>query len=193
MNKAIFLDRDGTINIDNNYIYKPEDFIFIDGAVEGLKKLQDRGFLLVIITNQSGIARGYYSENDYKILNTYMNERLSEYGIYITKDYYCPHLPNAIVSKYSRMCSCRKPGTELFERAVNELDIDLSKSFCIGDRLRDLAICQKSECKGYLIGKTENDENISKVKDGSVSNIKYYSSLLDAARDIEILDIICKA
>lgn len=184
MNKAVFLDRDGTINVDKHYLYKTEDFEFIEGAVEGLRILQDLGFMLVVITNQSGIARGYYSEDDYRVLNQFMYQRLNEYGVHIKNDYYCPHFPDAVVSKYRKKCNCRKPGVELWERAVKELDIDLDQSFCIGDRLRDLTICSVSECVGYLVGTTETEENIIDSQNGRYGNIKYCRSLLEAAKDI---------
>lgn len=185
MNKAVFLDRDGTINVDKNYIYKPEDFEFLDGAVEGLRMLQNMGFLLVIITNQSGIARGYYTEEDYKVLNNYMNDKLNDYGVHITKDYYCPHLSDALIPEYRCVCDCRKPGIGLLSQAVKELNIDLSKSYCIGDRLRDLTICKSSDCKGYLIGETESVENIAVIKGGKYKNITYCISLYDSVKNIE--------
>lgn len=184
MNKAVFLDRDGTINVDKHYLYKIEDFEFIEGAVEGLKILQDLGFILVVITNQSGIARGYYTEEEYQRLNEYMNQKLDENGVHIVKDYYCPHLPNAIVPKYRKNCNCRKPKTGLWDRAVRELDIDISQSICVGDRLRDLTICNTSECKGYLIGTTERKDIIAAIKEGSYKNFKYEPSLVDVARII---------
>lgn len=184
MNKAVFLDRDGTINVDKHYLYKTEDFEFIEGAVEGLEILQDLDFMLVVITNQSGIARGYYTEDDYMILNKFMDQRLNEYGIHISNDYFCPHFPDAVVPKYRKKCDCRKPGVELWNRAVRELDIDLNHSYCIGDRLRDLAICNISECRGYLVGTTETRESILDTQSGKYINIKYCHSLLEAAKDI---------
>ncbi|MCR5587732.1 MAG: HAD family hydrolase, partial [Lachnospiraceae bacterium] len=128
MNKAVFLDRDGTINVEKNYLYKIEDFVFLPGVIEGLKLLQDAGFLLIIITNQSGIARGYYTEEDFKILNNWMLNKLAENGINITKVYYCPHLPDAKIEEYRRDCDCRKPKLGLFYRAIKEYNIDIGKS-----------------------------------------------------------------
>lgn len=187
VNKAIFLDRDGTINIDTGYVYKIEDFRFIDGVIQGLKYFQDEGFLLIVITNQSGIARGYYTEEDYHFLNTYMYSEFEKYGIHITKDYYCPHLPDAIVSRYSCICNCRKPGTELFYKAVNEFNIDLSQSYCIGDKLRDLSICGNSDCRGFLIGQTESDHIIEEVKTSKYRNITYCNTLSDVVAHIKVI------
>lgn len=157
MKKAVFLDRDGTINVDKNYIYRIEDFEYIEGAIEGLKLLQDNNFILVVITNQSGIARGYFSEEQYLELNDWMLNDLSKKGIYIAATYYCPHHPAAKVVRYKKVCSCRKPGTELFERAIAELDIDTDKSFAIGDRERDLSICDATGVKGFLLNTDSNE------------------------------------
>lgn len=151
---AAFLDRDGTINIDKGYLYKIDDFEYIEGTLEGLKILQDKGYMLVIITNQSGIARGYYSEDEFRALNEWMLYDLKEKGIEIAGIYFCPHHPKAKISKYRIECKCRKPGTMLYWRAQQELGIDLDRSIAIGDRERDLCICNESTVKGYLIGNT---------------------------------------
>ena len=204
-NKAIFLDRDGTINVDRAYVYKISDFEFIPGAVEVLKLLQDNGFQLIIITNQSGIARGYYTENDYKILNDWMiNELRTVYGVNITASYFCPHHPNAVVPEYRLECNCRKPKLGLFERAIKEFDIRLEESFAIGDKLRDLEICERhagietssltevahsidkeqNGCRGFLVGNKESEEVIRSVKAGEMENIRYCESLYEAAKRI---------
>ena len=153
MNKAVFLDRDGTINIDKGYLYRISDFEFLPGAADALRMLQEAGYLLIIITNQSGIARGYYTEEDFMILNDWMKNELSKNGVNITAVYYCPHLPDAEVERYRKVCTCRKPETGLFERAVHDFDIDLSLSYAVGDKERDCSICLKSECRGFLIGR----------------------------------------
>ncbi|WP_051216905.1 D-glycero-alpha-D-manno-heptose-1,7-bisphosphate 7-phosphatase [Butyrivibrio fibrisolvens] len=142
-NKAVFLDRDGTINIDKDYLFRKEDFEYLDGAVEGLRILQEAGYLLIIVTNQSGIARGFYSEEEYKQLEQWMIEDLKAKGVSIAKCYYCPHHPQASVQEYRVNCKCRKPELGLFEEAIRELNVDVVNSFAIGDRLRDLAICNK--------------------------------------------------
>ncbi len=156
MNKAVFLDRDGTINVDKDYLYKKEQFEYLPGAVEGLKKLCAEGFLLIVITNQSGIGRGLYTETDYRILDEWMMADLFSKGVNISASYYCPHHPNADILEYRCECKCRKPGTELFWRAQKEFDIDMSKSFAIGDRMRDLTICKEAPVKGILFG-TDNE------------------------------------
>ncbi len=143
MEKAVFLDRDGTINEDVGYVCKIEDFEFLPGALQGLKMLQDAGYLLVIITNQSGIARGYFTEREYRELEHYMFEKFRKSGISVAGSYYCPHHPEGKIPEYRCICPCRKPEIGLFIRAAKEHDIDFSQSFAIGDKLRDLAICEK--------------------------------------------------
>lgn len=153
MSKAVFLDRDGTINVDKGYLYRISDFEFLPGAVDALRMLQEAGYLLIIITNQSGIGRGYYTEEDFAVLNEYMKSELLKSGVKISGVYYCPHLPNAEVERYRKVCTCRKPSLGLFERAVHDFDIDLSQSYAIGDKERDIAICSASACRGFLIGR----------------------------------------
>lgn len=155
MKPAVFLDRDGTINVEKNYLYRIEDFEYIDGAVEALQKLHQAGFLLVVVTNQSGIARGYYSEEDFRTLNGWMRKDLQERGVPIASVYYCPHHPQAVVPKYRAVCDCRKPAAGLFQRAIRELDIDVDKSYAVGDKLRDLAICEEEPVQGILLGNEE--------------------------------------
>lgn len=184
MNKAIFLDRDGTINIEKNYLYKIEDFEFIPGAIEGMRELSSAGFKLIIITNQSGIARGYYTEDEFKILNDWMLEELRCQGVVIDAVYYCPHLPDASIDKYKKNCSCRKPSLGLYEKAISEYDIDLERSYAVGDKIRDCSICEKTNCQGYLIGNNEKNDIVVAVRNGKYKNIGYAEDLKSAAAKI---------
>ena len=184
MSKAVFLDRDGTINVDRAYLGKIEDFEYIPGAVEGLRILQEAGFTLIITTNQSGIARGYYSEEDFLELNNWMLSDLKKKGIKIAKVYYCPHHPNGKIEKYKMDCTCRKPKLGMYEKAIEAFDIDLSLSFAIGDKIRDSAICEKTACRGYLISTLEEKDIIDGVNNGKYRNIKYAEDLLAAAKKI---------
>ena len=159
MNKAVFLDRDGTINKDIGYLHRIEDFEYLDGAVENIKALQKMGYLLIIVTNQSGIARGFFSEEEYLKLQKWMIDDLKQKGVTITACYYCPHHPDAIIPKYRCICGCRKPGTDLFYRAAREHNIDLDKSLVIGDKSRDLCICKETSAKGILL--TDGWKNFS--------------------------------
>jgi len=112
--KAVFLDRDGTINVDKAYVYKIADFEFLPGAKEALSLLADAGYRLVIITNQSGVARGYYTEDDVRVLHDWLLETLAREGIGIAGIYCCPHHPEAQIEAFRMDCGCRKPGLGLF-------------------------------------------------------------------------------
>ena len=180
MNKAIFLDRDGTINVEKNYLFRKEDFEFLPGVIDALKKLQEAGYILIIITNQSGIARGYYTEKDFEILNRWMLSELKNRGVIIAKVYYCPHLPDAEVAEYRRDCECRKPKLGMYMQAVRDYDIDFWQSYAVGDKIRDCAICEKTNCKGYLIGTNEKPEIIEQVKEGQYERIAYAKDLAEA-------------
>ncbi|WP_297091680.1 HAD family hydrolase [uncultured Draconibacterium sp.] len=138
-NKALFLDRDGTINIEKNYVYKIEDFEFIPGIFELLKRYQDKGFLLFIVTNQSGIARKYYTETDFKHLTEWMLQQLEKQGIHITKVYHCPHHPSI-----TGECNCRKPNPGMLNLAIEQFNISPVKSVLIGDKKRDILAGQRA-------------------------------------------------
>ena len=183
MNKAVFLDRDGTINEERNYLYRIEDFAYMDGVIEALHFLKELGYLLIVITNQSGIARGYYTEEEFLRLNQWMLEDLEQKGIHISEVYYCPHHPDGIVKKYVARCRCRKPGTELFWKAQEAFQIDMGRSYAIVDKMRDVSICRESGVQGIILGESGNDKsNISKP-DGQ-GTIWRCGSLFEAAERI---------
>lgn len=137
--KAAFLDRDGVINFDKGYLYRVEDFEYLPGAISGMIKLQNQGFEIVIVTNQSGIARGLYTEEQFKSLTQYIELDLSERGIKVLETYYCPHHPNGKLKQFAFDCSCRKPKPGMILNAAKRHGIDLNNSILIGDKERDLA------------------------------------------------------
>jgi D-glycero-D-manno-heptose 1,7-bisphosphate phosphatase len=138
MNKAAFIDRDGVINEDRAYVHRAADFELIPGSVEALRALRTAGFLLVVITNQSGIARGLFSEADYRELEAHMRERLATAGVSLDSIQYCPHLPDAPIPQYRLDCECRKPRGGMIRTAAGLLNIDTSQSVLIGDRKADV-------------------------------------------------------
>lgn len=130
---ALFLDRDGVINVEKNYLHKIGDFEFIDGIFELCRKYRSLGYLIVVVTNQSGIARGYYSEADFEALTAWMKGEFRERGIEVAAVYHCPHHPDI-----SGSCDCRKPEPGMLLAAAEELQIDLPASLLIGDSERDI-------------------------------------------------------
>jgi D-glycero-D-manno-heptose 1,7-bisphosphate phosphatase len=147
MNKGLFLDRDGVINQEINYLHRIKDVIFIEGIFEICRFYQKNGFQLFIITNQAGIAKGYYSEEDFQNLTDWMNEEFKKEGIQITKVYHCPHHPDITGD-----CSCRKPHPGMILEAQQEFHLDLSKSILIGDKLSDIEAGQNAgiRCNFYI-------------------------------------------
>ena len=137
---AIFVDRDGTINEDVLYLHDPKKFRLLPNAAEGLKQFQDMGYRIVIITNQPGIGMGYFEESNFYAVNREMLKSVSKFGILIDKIYFCPH------SK-SEQCDCRKPSQALVQRAINELNLDLSNSYFIGDKTSDLETGRRAGAK----------------------------------------------
>lgn len=184
MNKAIFLDRDGTINVEKHYLYKIEDFEFMPGVVDALRELQRAGYLLIVITNQSGIARGYYTEEDFQKLNDWMVSTLREQGVTIADVYYCPHLQDAQIPEYRKDCNCRKPKLGMYQQAILDYNIQIGHSYAIGDKIRDCAICESTLCKGFLIGQNEKPEVIADVKTGKIERVSYAKDLAEATRMI---------
>ncbi|RRS31261.1 MAG: hypothetical protein P794_04225 [Epsilonproteobacteria bacterium (ex Lamellibrachia satsuma)] len=130
-NKTLFIDRDGIINIDHGYTYKIGSFEFMPGIFDLLSLFQSKGYQIFIITNQSGIGRGYYTLDDFEKLTDWMIKELKQKGIFIEKVFYCPHSPE-------EKCSCRKPNIGMVEQALEEFDIDLKHSWMIGDKQSDI-------------------------------------------------------
>ena len=133
MQKALFLDRDGVINIEKDYLYKVEDFEFIDGIFDLIAHYQELDYKIFVVTNQSGISRNYYTQNDFNHLTEWMITEFLKHDIKIEQVYFCPHHPDI-----SGECSCRKPKPGMILEATEAYDIDLEKSILIGDKERDI-------------------------------------------------------
>ncbi len=161
--KAIFLDRDGIINVDSGYVYKIEDFIFTKGIFKTLLALQEQGYLLIIVTNQSGIARGYYSEEEYMNLTLYMVEELKKRGIRIASVYHCPHGPDD-------GCKCRKPRAGMLKAAQKQFKVQMKESWMIGDKESDMLAAKSAGIqKRLLISEKVSESATHHIK--SVGNI----------------------
>lgn len=148
--KAVFFDRDGTLNVDTEYLYKIEEFQWIEGAVEAIRYCNEKGYLAIVVTNQSGVARGYFTEEDVRRLHRWMNEDLKRRGAHIDAFYFCPHHPQGSVDKYAITCDCRKPAPGLVEEACRTYGIDPARSFFIGDKERDVECGRRAGVKGIL-------------------------------------------
>ena len=178
-NKAIFLDRDGTINADHGYVHKIDDFQFIEGVGKALKQLQDKGYLLVLVTNQSGIARGYFSETQFHQLTEWMDWSLDEdYGVVLDGIYYCPHHPEG-KGEFKAECDCRKPKAGMFLEAIKDLNIDPKQSYMVGDKLEDLLAAEAAGVKTKVLVKTgkpvtaEGEAKADLVLDSVVDLVRY--------------------
>lgn len=136
--KALFLDRDGIINIDTHYVHKIEDFVFIEEIFEICKYFQTNEYQIFIITNQAGIARNYYTKEDFFKLTNYMLDEFAKQDIIIQKVYFCPHHPTEGIGDYKISCNCRKPNPGMLLQAKDEFQIDLSSAILVGDKESDI-------------------------------------------------------
>ena len=189
MKKAIFLDRDGTINVEKDYIYKSEDLVFEEGTIEALKTFKNLEYILIVVSNQSGIARGYFTEEDLNIFNNNMNEILKKNGVEITEFYCCPHHPDGI-GEYKKVCECRKPNNKMIEDAIKKYNIDRKKSYMVGDKISDIEAGFKSNLKTVLV-KTgyglKDMEKIDKNETLICENLKDFSEILKREKLNELI------
>ncbi len=148
---AVFLDRDGTINEEVNFVRRPEELVLIPGAAEAVRALNESGFLTIVISNQSGVARGYLTEDDLAVIHGKLKEDLGRAGAHVDRISYCPHHPTEGQPPYNIACRCRKPSPGMLEDAAHELDIDLTHSFVVGDRLGDIAVAKNVGATGILV------------------------------------------
>jgi D-glycero-D-manno-heptose 1,7-bisphosphate phosphatase len=133
-----FLDRDGVLNVDKGYVYRPDDLEWVNGAPEAVRLLNEAGYRVIVITNQSGVARGLYDEDGVRRFHEYMQIRLAEHGAHIDAFYYCPHHPEGRVPQFAIACDCRKPKAGLLEQAERDFPVDREQSFLVGDKDHDL-------------------------------------------------------
>lgn len=144
--RAAFLDRDGVINVDTGYVYQREAFEWVPGALEGARRLHELGFALVVVTNQSGIGRGYYSEADFHRLTKWMAGEFERAGAPLSGVYFCPHHPEKALPEYRQVCCCRKPAPGMLQQAAKELGLDLSRSIMFGDKPGDCEAGRAAGC-----------------------------------------------
>jgi D-glycero-D-manno-heptose 1,7-bisphosphate phosphatase len=155
-NKALFLDRDGVINVDTGHVHRRESFEFIPGIFELCRAAQELGYLIVVVTNQAGIARGYYSESDFNDLTDWMMDQFAEKNVRITRLYYCPYHPVFGVGRYKHDSPDRKPNPGMLLGAQRDLDIDMASSILIGDKLSDLEAGRTAGVGTQILLSSEN-------------------------------------
>jgi D-glycero-D-manno-heptose 1,7-bisphosphate phosphatase len=136
--RAAFLDRDGVINVDHGYVHRIDRFELLPGVPAALRRLNAAGLLLIVVTNQSGIARGLYTEADYAALTRHLRHVLAAEGVELDAIYHCPHMPDATVARYRRQCDCRKPSPGMILRGIAEFGIDPAQSVLFGDKPSDI-------------------------------------------------------
>jgi len=165
MNKAVFFDRDGTIAKDVHYCRRPEDFVLLADAAKVIKVLNDHGFKVIIITNQSGIAHGYFSEETLDEIHKKMREDLGREGARVDGIYYCPHPPDD-------NCECRKPKPLLVLRATRDFNLDLKNSFVVGDLQKDVELGKAVGCRTILVDSSPISISNKEVPDAIVADLK---------------------
>jgi len=184
MRRAVFLDRDGTINVEKDYLHRTEEFRFIPGAPEAISLLNRAGFLVIVVTNQSGIARGYFDEAAVERLHRFMDGELDRQGARVDAYYICPHHPHHGVGEYRRECGCRKPLPGMLLQAADDFGIDLAASFIIGDKIADAEAGLAAGCRPILVmtGYGEGGD------DSQASGIDRCADILEAVRGIIAAD-----
>ena len=186
MDKVVFLDRDGTINEEIAYLYRLEDLIILPGVPEAIRLLREHGFRIVVVTNQAGIARGYYTEKEMHLLHEYLNEQLRKENAWIDHFYYCPHHPVHGIGAYKKQCHCRKPDIGMFEMAEREYDIDKTCSYMVGDKQIAVLAGHNYGIKGILVGTGYGMEIMEQCRQrGEEPFYDFYAeTLMDAAKFI---------
>lgn len=159
--RALFLDRDGVINVDHGYVWTPERTDFIDGIFEVIRDARARDYLVIVVTNQAGIARGYYTEAQFKTYMAWVEREMEARGAALDAVYYCPHHPTAGTGAYRRICECRKPAPGMLLRAQREHGLDLSASILIGDKVSDIEAASSAGVGvPLLLGPQQTNSNL---------------------------------
>jgi D-glycero-D-manno-heptose 1,7-bisphosphate phosphatase len=189
--RAAFLDRDGVINVDHGYVFRRTDFEFVDGALAASAILAERGFALVVVTNQSGIARGLYSEADFAELNAWMTAEFASAGAPLAGVYFCPHHPLHGRGTYRVECDCRKPAPGMLLQAARELDLDLTRSVLFGDKRHDLEAAANAGVPTRVLLAT-NGVGLSAELDRALCSARF-RSLADAVASAELWKLLGEA
>lgn len=155
--KALFFDRDGILNVDTGYVHRFEEIRWVEGAREAVSRLTKNGWLLFVVTNQSGVARGLYEETDVLELHKKMNDEFNKYGGNIEEFFFCPHLKGAKVPRYDIECNCRKPRPGMILRAMEKYELSAENTFLVGDSPRDVEAAKRAGIQGFLFDENNLD------------------------------------
>jgi len=170
--KAVFLDRDGVINVDKGYLSRWEDFEFLPGAVDAMRRFVQAGYALVIVTNQSGLARGYYSVAQYEERASRIKGYLEQRGVHITGMYYCPHYKDGIIEELSIQCECRKPAPGMLLKAQSDYGLDMAHSILVGDKISDIQAANAAGVgRSYLVVSDMDRPNLAQLTYGVVESL----------------------
>ena len=165
-NIALFLDRDGVINLDHGYVFRIDEFEFIPGIFELVRAANNLGYKVIVVTNQAGIARGYYTEQEFNTLTEWMCKKFMEEGTKIDDVYFCPYHPEHGIGAYKRESECRKPNPGMLLQAAKDWDLDLKHSVMVGDKYSDIDAAVKANIKKrFLYDSRENNKNAIKIED----------------------------
>jgi D-glycero-D-manno-heptose 1,7-bisphosphate phosphatase len=149
--RAVFLDRDGTLNEEKDYLYRIQDFVLIPGVPEAIRSLKNAGFLVIVVTNQSGVARGYFTLSEVETLHKHIQTELDQYGTGVDGFFVCPHHPDRGTGEYRKQCDCRKGEPGLLLQGAAEFGIDMARSYMVGDKLADIEAGEKGGCQSLLV------------------------------------------
>lgn len=186
---AAFLDRDGVINVDHGYVYRPTDFVFVPGALDGARLLHEMGFLLVVVTNQSGIGRGLYSTAEFHALSEWMKAQFRTAHAPLAGVYHCPHHPAEALGDYRRDCGCRKPQPGMLLAAASDLALDLTRSVLFGDKDSDLMAARTAEVPLRVLLGTDGVQVPHMPQERTLAT-HVYRSLSDALTDSTLLSAL---
>ncbi len=163
--KAVFIDRDGTLNVEKDYLYKISDFEFVPHGPQAVRLLNENGFKVIVISNQSGIARGYFKTDDVQKLHDHIGKELEKEKARIDAFFYCPHHPDGTVAEFRRTCECRKPAPGMVLEAAARFDLDLSQCFVVGDHLSDMLLKKSVPVTTVLVKTGHGERTLSQLQE----------------------------
>lgn len=168
--KAAFLDRDGVVNVDYGYVYTPSTFALCPDVLQACRRLHEADYKLIVVTNQAGIGRGYYTTEQFLDFTRWIDDLFRDAGVPITATYYCPHHPEMGLGEYRKACQCRKPAPGMLLRAISEHGLNAGESFLAGDKLSDIEAARAAGVRGYLVGEEGEYNSLAALVDGLLSS-----------------------